>query len=115
MLSVIAANAIWLAVDTDYNDDEVLIQAHWFFQFMEHAFCTVFTFEFVVRFMAFKVKTECIYDTWFIFDSVLVLLMIFETWIMTIIFLVMSGEGGAPVGDMSILRIARLMRLTRMA
>merc|ERR1719375_2216317 len=65
-LGVIAANAVYIAVDTDWNKDEPMTptathslnEAATFFVFMEHAFCVYFTGEWIVRFMAFEVKSN---------------------------------------------------------
>merc|ERR1719159_487672 len=46
----------------------------------------------------------------------LVTLMIFETWVMTIIYLIIgTGNDNSGLGNASILRLVRLLRLTRMA
>ena len=80
-------------------------------------FCLFFTFELAVRFLAFEDKRLFYKDWWFIFDSLLLLMMILETWVMSVIILIM-GNGAdalASMGDASILRILRLLRITRMA
>merc|ERR1712048_999876 len=41
-LAVIALNAIWVWVDTDYNDAQVLTEADLIFQVVEHFFCLFF-------------------------------------------------------------------------
>jgi hypothetical protein len=120
-LAVIAINAAYIAIDTDWNKAEpltptntyALTESHAFFQFMEHSFCVYFTFEWICRFMAFKHKSNCVKDGWFVFDSILVFLMVGETWIMTIVQAAMGG-GESPVGGTSILRLFRLLRLSRM-
>ena len=72
----------------------------------DHCFCAFFTFELMARFLAFAKKRSCIRDGWFKFDSVLVGLMILETWIMPFV-----GGGGAGMGQASMLRLLRLLRL----
>eukprot|EP00927_Polykrikos_kofoidii_P025278 TRINITY_DN2274_c0_g1_i4.p1 TRINITY_DN2274_c0_g1~~TRINITY_DN2274_c0_g1_i4.p1 ORF type:complete len:641 (+),score=113.38 TRINITY_DN2274_c0_g1_i4:202-2124(+) len=114
-LAVIGVNAIWIAVDTDYNDQETLADAKWYFQMMEHSFCVFFSFEWFVRFQAFRNKCDGFTDGWFVFDSCLVFSMVMETWVLTLLFLVIGGGGGSPLGGASILRLFRLLRLTRMA
>merc|ERR1712080_225849 len=43
-------------------------------------------------------------------------MMVFETWLLSIAFLLMAGHGtGGGLGNASILRLVRLLRLTRMA
>lgn len=114
-LIVIIMNSIWIAVDTDFNTAQVLVQASWPFQIMENLFCLFFTFEITVRFMAFKSKASAFTDGWFLFDSILVSLMIIETWVVTLMITVMGVTNGSPgaVGNSSIFRTFRLLRLTR--
>lgn len=113
-LFVIAVNAVWIGVDTDYNNSEVLVDAQLPFQIMENVFCLYFTGELLIRFLAFKRKFDCLCDAWFVFDSLLVLTMVSETWIMSVILL-MTGSSGSGVGNASFIRLFRLLRLTRMA
>merc|ERR1719265_2021099 len=84
-----------------------------FFQFMEHAFCTYFTFEWVMRFMSFKIKRNGLKDGWFVFDSLLVFMMVMETWVLLIVA-ASSGGGGSPLAGASMLRLFRLLRLSRL-
>eukprot|EP00747_Dinoflagellata_sp_TGD_P142909 gnl/TRDRNA2_/TRDRNA2_176311_c0_seq17.p1 gnl/TRDRNA2_/TRDRNA2_176311_c0~~gnl/TRDRNA2_/TRDRNA2_176311_c0_seq17.p1 ORF type:complete len:505 (+),score=107.91 gnl/TRDRNA2_/TRDRNA2_176311_c0_seq17:214-1515(+) len=112
-LAVISLNAVWIAVDTDYNHSETLLEAEWYFQLMEHFFCAYFTFEWVVRFLSFRRKLDGLKDGWFRFDSLLVLLMVVETWFFSIVAL--GGGGANPLGgNTAILRLFRLLRLSRL-
>jgi len=112
-LAIILVNAVYIAVDTDRNHAPTLLQAHPFFQAAEHLFCVFFSFELFTRFMAFLDKRNCMRDTWFVFDSALVAMMVLETWVMTAVLLASSGGGSSPLGKASILRLFRLLRLTR--
>mmetsp|Transcript_92938 Transcript_92938/g.272037 ORF Transcript_92938/g.272037 Transcript_92938/m.272037 type:complete len:602 (-) Transcript_92938:75-1880(-) len=114
-LVIIAINAVWIGVDTDYNNVDVLLNAEPLFQIVEHFFCVFFSFEWFVRFMAFRKKRFAVKDGWFMFDSTLVFTMVLETWVMTVLMLVIDFGGTGGFGDASILRMARLARLTRMA
>jgi len=114
-LAIIAFNSLWIAIDTDLNQDELLIDAHPVFQVAEHGFCAFFTFECFVRFGSFKHKRDALRDGWFNFDTALVILMITETWIMTSVFVLMSGGSKVSAGNTSVLKLVRLVRLTRMA
>jgi hypothetical protein len=111
-LIVIFFNSIWIAVDTDYNDQELLINSRLQFQIAEHMFTTYFFIEIIIRFAAFEEKKNCLGDVWYVFDACLVILMVLETWLMT---LIIGISNGYDLGNVSILRIARLFRLTRMA
>lgn len=115
-LVVIGFNAVYMGVDTDYNrpasgnpSDSI-----WIFQVCSHFFCIYFTLEWLIRFMAFKNKLNTVRDAWFITDSVLLALMVTETWIMLIVTAVSNTHTKAPLGQTAILRLFRLMRLTRM-
>lgn len=114
-LCVIMANAIWLSVETDYNDEALLVDADPGFQVVEHLFCLYFAWEWLVRFMAFERKSHCIKDMWFLFDSLLVLLIVLETWVLTVVILFTGGLASTDVGTASLLRIMRIFRLTRAA
>jgi voltage-gated sodium channel len=109
-LSIIGLNAIWIGVDTDRNKAEALSDSKDIFKVAENFFCLYFTFEVAVRFLAFKRKFECLFDGWMVFDSLLVSMMVLETWIFPF---VLKGDGLGPAGG--ILRLLRLLRLTRMA
>jgi hypothetical protein len=120
-MMMIATNAIWIWIDSDWNDEPVLLDAAVFpFQIVEHMFCFYFWCEWWIRFLSFKVKLKCLGDRWFVFDSLLLLTMVIETWVMTlfVIFSRLNGGAGGSAGglnNMSIMRMARLLRLTRMA
>lgn len=107
-LAVISANGIWIGIDTDWNNPALWPEI--VFTCAENVFCVYFTFEVLVRFFAFKDKRNCLKDGWFKFDSILVAMMIFETWIV----LAMDGGAGGGLSQLSILRLMRLSRLVRL-
>jgi len=104
---VIALNALWIGFESDKNDADNLNEADAGFQVGEHFFCTFFTIEVVIRFLAFKNKRDCLQDKWFMFDSTLVAVMVLETWIL----LAMTQ---LELGNTSIFRLIRLVKLSRM-
>jgi len=111
-LALIAINAIYMAVDTDWNKSppgEVLLG----FVLAEHFFCAYFPFEWIVRFCAFKNKCDGRKDAWFVFDTVLVIMMVFETWVLLIVSAISGGGAEVPI-PMHLLRIFRLLRLSRL-
>jgi hypothetical protein len=112
-LAIITLNTFWIAYDTDHNQSELLTDADIGFQLAENLFCAFFVFEISVRFAAFQYKQDCLSDVWFVFDSGLVLMMVLETWVLSLVTLVMPNK--VSLGNMSVLRIVRLVRLTRMA
>jgi len=114
---VIALNALWIAVDCDYNDAQLLIDAHLVFQVVENVFCTFFFFELLIRFMAFRKKRFCLKDFWFVFDFLLVCTMVIETWVFTLVMMFAEDPDAinSSVGSWSILRLVRLVKILRMA
>lgn len=122
-LVVIFLNAIWIGIDTDHNDAALLVNARVAFQVAENIFCTFFFTEIMIRFLAFSYKRHCLHDHWFMFDATLVLLMVTETWIITVIMLSLGGEAGGDAensmkkfgGEASIFRMARLVKLIRIS
>lgn len=117
-LFVITVNAGWIAYDTDHNQDVILSQAAPIFQIAEHVFCAYFVLEWTIRFGAFRVKAEGLKDRWFLFDTLLVSMMVFETWLMHTMFILLSEAFGLTLAggrDASILKLFRMVRMTRMA
>jgi len=118
-LMFILVNAGFIGYDADYSAKHVkpdsLYDKDMPMQFiiMENVFAVYFTFEVIVRFIAFKNKLDVFaldgVSLWFLFDSLLVLLMVLETWVIAL-----AGGGGA-LSQLSILRLLRLLRITRMA
>lgn len=113
-LAFISLNAIYLGVDSDYNKADSLNDADLAFIICENIFCFFFTFEVLVRFAAFQRKRNCLRDLWFKFDSLLVFIMVVETWVIPLIIHV-TGAGTAelPTGPIKLLRLLRLARMVR--
>jgi len=116
-LIVISANTIWIGYDTDNNKALVLCNAAAQFQIADNFFCCYFVFELVARLMAFRSKIDAFRDLMFVFDSCLVSLMVWETWIQVFIYLASAGsvQAGSHVRTSSILRVFRVFRLFRIA
>eukprot|EP00927_Polykrikos_kofoidii_P007811 TRINITY_DN13207_c1_g1_i1.p1 TRINITY_DN13207_c1_g1~~TRINITY_DN13207_c1_g1_i1.p1 ORF type:complete len:797 (-),score=164.93 TRINITY_DN13207_c1_g1_i1:49-2340(-) len=119
-LIVIAINAIWIAVETDGNDAQLLIDAHPVFQLAENLFCAYFSFEWLVRFNSFLRKRDSLKDAWFVFDSCMVLMMVLETWVLSTLILASAESDGerdqnSSLGNAALLKMSRLLRLSRMA
>jgi hypothetical protein len=118
---VISANAVWIAVELDENNAELLVDSKPIFQVVENVFCIYFTGELCIRFLAFHYKRSCLQDFWFCFDLLLVFMMIVETWGLTAVFLLQrhysGGGGGASfsTGGGGIFRVARLAKMTRIS
>jgi len=114
-LFVIAFNSLYIAIDADNNAATTMADAEWQFILADNFFCAFFTFEIMMRIGAFEVKRNALRDSWFVFDFVLVSMMVWETWVMTFLIAVVGGSVGVDPSKSSILRLFRLLRLTRMA
>lgn len=111
---VVSLNALWISIDADNNNADLLIDADPMFQVAENIFCTYFVLELSIRFAAFKKKRNAFKDFWFVFDFILVALMVLETWVMTIVFLSL-GSGKSLVVDASLLRLLRMVKILRLS
>jgi hypothetical protein len=106
-LAVVAVNSLWLSIDIDLNGSTPSREKHVAYQIIEYVFFAWFVAEILVRFGAFKWKCDCVKDFWFNFDASLVLLMTFDT------LLPLVASKGFTFNT-SILRLARLVKITRM-
>jgi hypothetical protein len=114
-LGVISANAIWIAIDTDYNNAPSLLTAGPSFVVGDIIFFTYFSVELFIRFSAFRKKLDCMKDAWFVFDSFLVALYALDPFIIALVGKATGGSGTLPGGTLPrLLRLARLTRLVRM-
>lgn len=112
-ICIIVLNALAIGVDADYSarfeTPANLYEGPVYFIITETFFASYFTIEILIRFLAYRQKCQCLRDRWFVFDAMLVCLMVWETWIMPFL----GGLQG--LGQLSILRLLRLLRITRMA
>jgi voltage-gated sodium channel len=112
---IIGLNALWIAVDTDHNKADMLLDAHPVFMTAEQLFCFFFTGELLVRFFAFEKKYNCLKDLWFVFDLFLVTMMILETWVLIIVMAAtVRSSGGSGIGTVGVLKLAKMLRVVRM-
>lgn len=120
-LLVIVFNAVWIGVDVDWNHpnfkkkDSDPLPLEPYSTVIENLFCGYFTIELTIRFLAYKRKCDCRKDNWFVFDGLLVLFMVIETWILAIVAAIQGGGTSGLLSKFSALRLLRLLRLTRMA
>jgi hypothetical protein len=114
-LAIIVINALWISIDTDGNTSDTILDAKPVYVTADVMFFTYFSFELVVRFMAFAKKKHCFRDGWFVFDSTLVTLYAFDPFTIGLMAH-LSGGGGLnlPTAVLRLFRLARLSRLIRM-
>ncbi|CAE8619686.1 unnamed protein product [Polarella glacialis] len=113
-LLVISMNAVYIGVSEDWNKSDTLLESDLVFQISDHFFCASFTLELIVRFCAFRHKSDALRDNWFKFDALLVLLSIFDTWLMTAILAITNTQTVALPTVGSALKLLRLLRLSRL-
>lgn len=114
--TVIALNAVWISVDMDNNDADLLVDANPVFIIADNFFCLYFTAELSFRFGSYQLKRHCLKDFWFMFDALMVSMMILETWVLSAIYIFAAPDGGSGgMANLSILRIARLAKLVRVS
>jgi len=117
---VVLLNSIWIGLEADAEGSTKMSELGGSQMAVEHTFCVVFTAEIVIRFAAFRRKRDARKDFWFCFDSVLVILMIGEVWLLPIVMTIAGWLGGHQaemdhaVKEFTILRTIRLLRLTRL-
>jgi hypothetical protein len=116
-MALILLNCIYIGIATDHNPQHFMLDSDPFFQVAENLFCVMFSLELAIRFMAFRGKLSAIRDGWFVFDAILVMLMIFDTWIVSIYHAAFGGRVGKGTvsKDAWVLRSFRLARLARLS
>ena len=115
-MAVVAASSLWIAVEMDANPEPsgLLHKSPWYFQAIAHSFCAFFVCELVIRFLAFREKTNAFTDPVFIFDAILVIFIVLETWIFTIVMIASGSEIKTEMRPFVVLRILRLFRVLRL-
>eukprot|EP00440_Ansanella_granifera_P017060 gb/GFBE01018533.1/.p1 GENE.gb/GFBE01018533.1/~~gb/GFBE01018533.1/.p1 ORF type:complete len:788 (+),score=188.57 gb/GFBE01018533.1/:1-2364(+) len=114
-VAVVCMNAVWIAIDIDNNPATTLNEAEPVFQVVETLFCLYFCAEIFTRFMAFVKKAHAFRDKWFVFDSILVLNMVVETWLVPLTLLLMNDKNIEKTLNVSMLRILRMVKLLRLS
>mmetsp|Transcript_3248 Transcript_3248/g.7679 ORF Transcript_3248/g.7679 Transcript_3248/m.7679 type:complete len:596 (+) Transcript_3248:69-1856(+) len=117
-LTMIYVNALWLAIDIEFNTSDVVLQAEPIFILMELVFLIYFSAEALIRYMSYATTWKAFKDPWFLFDVGLVVMMVLETWIIPSILLALAGGDDASGGigrTVSVLRVARVLRVLRTA
>eukprot|EP00928_Gymnodinium_smaydae_P054172 TRINITY_DN3798_c0_g2_i1.p1 TRINITY_DN3798_c0_g2~~TRINITY_DN3798_c0_g2_i1.p1 ORF type:complete len:564 (-),score=86.91 TRINITY_DN3798_c0_g2_i1:157-1848(-) len=109
---MVLVSSAWIAFDVDLNPEMVISDADLLFQAFAHLFCVYFVSELLIRFMAFERKLDAPKDPYFLFDLLLVVLMVFEAWIIPLTMLVPGMR--LEAGNLRVLGLFRAMRLLRL-
>lgn len=112
---MVVLNTAWIGYETDANKAVILSQAPRIFQLADNVFCWFFTLELLTRFLACQVKVTAFRDGAFVFDLMLVFLMIWETWLEVILVESLGINPQNGVRGTGCLRLLRLVRLVRIA
>ncbi|CAE7434068.1 SNRPA1 [Symbiodinium natans] len=117
-LLVIVLNALWMLVDTEWNhvnlrgsDGRRPLQD--ISPVLENCFCSFFSIEILIRLFGFRRWRFMFKDVWFLFDLLLVILMILETWVLPLLSLVDSNLNSDALDNVALIRLFRLLRLGR--
>jgi hypothetical protein len=111
-LLVIFVNVVWLYVDAEHNTADSLDNVDAIYVVFQNLFCFYYLAEFLIRLGAFAVKSQWTKDPWMKFDALLVVIAIFDTWIIPAFAAILQVEkfNFRMVHFLRILRIVRLMR-----
>eukprot|EP00746_Dinoflagellata_sp_MGD_P000551 gnl/MRDRNA2_/MRDRNA2_100992_c0_seq1.p1 gnl/MRDRNA2_/MRDRNA2_100992_c0~~gnl/MRDRNA2_/MRDRNA2_100992_c0_seq1.p1 ORF type:complete len:771 (-),score=141.75 gnl/MRDRNA2_/MRDRNA2_100992_c0_seq1:300-2612(-) len=118
----IVLNTLLIGFDVEFNGEDASSETRAIFKTMDHAFCIFFTAEIMLRIGAMKKRptwgktiTKAFKDRWFVFDFLLVLFMVVETWALPI-FLAMQQQEHRSSGldQLATFRLLRLVRLSRL-
>eukprot|EP00930_Biecheleria_cincta_P055175 TRINITY_DN41526_c0_g1_i1.p1 TRINITY_DN41526_c0_g1~~TRINITY_DN41526_c0_g1_i1.p1 ORF type:complete len:567 (+),score=108.29 TRINITY_DN41526_c0_g1_i1:117-1817(+) len=113
VLAVICTNSVWIGVDANFNQADLLIESDLLFIIAENSFCAFFCIELLIRFASFQSNMLAIKDFWFVFDTILVLFMVFEVWVMTAVTLL--TDANLNTFSPAFLRLIRVLKFCRMA
>mmetsp|Transcript_118014 Transcript_118014/g.345624 ORF Transcript_118014/g.345624 Transcript_118014/m.345624 type:complete len:514 (-) Transcript_118014:178-1719(-) len=106
-------NALWMAIDLDFNG-KPLLESSSVFQAVEHFFVVMFSLELVLRFLAFERKRAAFLNAWFVLDFSIVVMMVLDSWLLTLIVVVSGNSSLGGLNIVSALRILRVLRIVRM-
>ena len=114
-MAMIGIYAVWMGIDADWNTAMLITESKAIFQTADQLFCIYFVIELGIRYFAFETCRDRIRDPWFVLDSILVPLTVFDTWAMTIIAVVtdVDQQDATAVRRSEIIRLFRTLRLTR--
>ena len=64
-MAMIFLNAVWISVDIEFNDADILAEADAGFIVVENLFCSFFTCELILRYSLFSKSWYALRDLWF--------------------------------------------------
>mmetsp|Transcript_27461 Transcript_27461/g.60094 ORF Transcript_27461/g.60094 Transcript_27461/m.60094 type:complete len:445 (-) Transcript_27461:397-1731(-) len=109
-LMLILGNSLWIAAEMDIISEKEQRPALYYV--IDAAFVLYFMVEMLIRLLAFRRKRDSLSDGWFVFDAILVSVMVIQS-LASIIYTRVVSIGTQR--NASVLRLLRLLRLTRVA
>mmetsp|Transcript_69171 Transcript_69171/g.129085 ORF Transcript_69171/g.129085 Transcript_69171/m.129085 type:complete len:827 (+) Transcript_69171:64-2544(+) len=114
---LIFSNFFWLGVEAEHNKADHIYDASMWIQVGENFYCTCFTLELLIRFLAFGRKKDCWRDAWWMFDLALVLMAVVELWVLPLVTYLTVGTiddmSGTGAKGLAVIRLGRLFKLLR--
>lgn len=111
MMTIVILNCIERAISVEFDHDASDKVLHNILLVIENAFCTIFLIEILMRSCTYRTFLSLASDGSFLFDLLLVLLMVWETWFMPL----WQAHTGHVSGAVRLTRILRVLRTARMA
>lgn len=110
---MVCFSSVWIAVEIDM---EPTTEVPLVYTFMAQLFCVYFLVELSLQFVAFREKWQGCADRAFIFDSVLVFLIVLETWVLGLVELIagMEIDSGSGFNGIIVIRILRVLKVLRL-
>lgn len=109
------SNVIYISLDVEFNYSGLVTRHPVGFIVADNIFCALFLSELLIRFLSYSERLAAFRDMAFLFDALLVAMMMLESWFMPLLEVMTAGESGDVAETSSILRIARVMRILRTA
>jgi len=113
-MALVLCSSLWIAVDLDFNHAPVLHQSDIGFQVVSNTTCLLFLVELMIRFLAFQDKRYLLRDFWCMFDLLVAILVVVETWVLWFLIALLRINMSTLQNNMRALIVLRMMRLMRM-
>eukprot|EP00928_Gymnodinium_smaydae_P027304 TRINITY_DN21154_c0_g1_i1.p1 TRINITY_DN21154_c0_g1~~TRINITY_DN21154_c0_g1_i1.p1 ORF type:complete len:559 (-),score=58.93 TRINITY_DN21154_c0_g1_i1:173-1819(-) len=115
-IALVLFSSFWIAVELDMNPEPtgLLHKSGWVFQVVGHGLCVFFICELLLRFLAHRDKKRALTNVSFLFDAFLVLLIVFENWIVPLIVIISGSNVNTGMKLLVVLRMLRVSRIMRL-
>jgi len=107
-LAALCTNVVCIGFDADSEEDSTALKV------FENLFCCFFVVELLIRLGAFQVRADCLKDMCFKFDLALVVMWVFDSWLLPIVLLMAGADENRRDGFIQVVRLLRLVRIIRL-